>query len=82
MGTELERRLSRAVSNDATDLELLARAIDDLRGDELDVVEAAVLYGTRVLGFSMTELSKLTGRSRRYLADRRRHAESQFCGQC
>ena len=75
IGVELERHLNSAISIEATDLELLARAIDDSSGNELESIDAAVLYGVRVLGLSMTELAKLTGRSRRYLADRRARAE-------
>jgi hypothetical protein len=75
MGVELERHMSSATSVESTDLELLARAIEDSCGKELESIDAAVLYGIRVLGLSMTELAKLTGRSRRYLADRRARAE-------
>ena len=57
-----------------TDLDELARAIDDVRGRGLDAADAAVLYAHRVLGYSMTELATITGRSRRHLGARRDRA--------
>jgi hypothetical protein len=63
----------------SSDLDLLAAAIDDLSGNGLDETDAAVLYGSRVLGFSISELSRLTGRTRRHLSERRRRAEQQLC---
>ena len=56
--------------------ELLARAIEDLRGRGLHPADAAVLYGHQVLGLTMTELARMTGRTRRQL-DRRRHRALQ-----
>jgi hypothetical protein len=79
VGPELDRRLGITASAETSDLEVLAQAIEDLAGSQLDPTDAAVLYGNRVLGLSMTELAKMTGRSRRFLADRRRRAEEQFC---
>jgi len=79
VGPELERRLGVRASGGISDLEVLARTIEDLAGNQLDPTDAAVLYGNRVLGLSMTELARMTGRSRRFLADRRRRAEEQFC---
>jgi hypothetical protein len=76
---DLERRLGTKMCTGLSDLEILAQAIEDLTGNQLDPTDAAVLYGNRVLGLSMTELARLTGRSRRFLADRRRRAEEQFC---
>jgi AcrR family transcriptional regulator len=52
----------------------LARAIDQLEGRGLDSADAAVLYAHRVLGYTLTELSALTGKSRRHLGDRRDRA--------
>ncbi|MGH9044703.1 MAG: hypothetical protein ACRDVP_07730 [Acidimicrobiales bacterium] len=78
LGVEYERHLNGTASVDSSDLELLARAIDESSGKELESVDAAVLYGVRVLGLSMTDLAKLTGRSRRYLSDRRTRAETQL----
>jgi hypothetical protein len=57
-----------------TDLDELAHAIDDEWGRGLDPQDAAVLYAHRVLGYSIAELAQLTGRSRRYLSDRRDRA--------
>ncbi|HUZ09718.1 MAG TPA: hypothetical protein VMU76_06070 [Acidimicrobiales bacterium] len=65
--------------HDTSDLDLLASTIDDLTGRGLDRSDAAVLYGTRVLGLSICELAQLTGRSRRHLAQRRQRAERQLC---
>ena len=79
VGPELDRRLGVRTSTETSDLEVLAQTLEDLAGNQLDPTDAAVLYGNRVLGLSMTELAKMTGRSRRFLADRRRRAEEQFC---
>ncbi len=76
IGGDQEPRLAHIPAPESTDLDLLANAIADLEGTALDPTGAAVVYGTRVLGLSMTELSKMTGRSRRFLADKRRHAEA------
>jgi hypothetical protein len=62
-----------------SDLDLLADAIDDLTGRGLDRSDAAVLYGSRVLGLSISELAALTGRSRRHLSERRQRAEQALC---
>jgi hypothetical protein len=79
VGPDLDRRLQVATSTQVSDLEVLAQAIEDLAGNQLNSTDAAVLYGTRVLGLTMTELAQMTGRSRRFLADRRKRAEEQFC---
>lgn len=76
LGNEYEQRVNATASIETTDLELLAQAIDESKGKELTTADAAVLYSVRVLGLSMTDLSKLTGRSRRYLSDRRARAEA------
>jgi hypothetical protein len=55
-------------------LDELARAIDEATGNGLESTDASVLYAHRVLGYSLTELSQLTGRSRRYLSERRDRA--------
>lgn len=75
IGFDLELHLGHAVASQGSDLELLAEAIDQATGNELEPIDAAVLYGVRVLGLTMTELAKLTGRSRRYLTERRARAE-------
>lgn len=58
----------------ATDLDELVRAIEDVTGNEIDEADAAVLYAHRVLGYTMTELAALTGRTRRHLGARRDRA--------
>ncbi len=61
------------VANAASDAEELARAIDR-EARQLDRTDADVLYAHRVLGYSLSELSESTGRSRRSLAARRDRA--------
>ncbi len=58
----------------SSDLDELARAIDAAVDGGLDTADASVLYAHRVLGYTLTELSALTGRSRRYLSERRDRA--------
>lgn len=58
----------------ASDLDELAQAIDEAELGGLDSVDASILYAHRVLGYTLTELSALTGRSRRYLSERRDRA--------
>jgi hypothetical protein len=79
LGLEADDALLGLVGHDTSDLELLAAAIDDLAGHGLDEIDAAVLYGNRVLGLSISELSQLTGRTRRNLSERRQRAERQLC---
>jgi hypothetical protein len=79
LGSDLERQLTVSTSSGLSDLEVLARAIQDLSHSQLDPTDAAVLYGLRVLGLSMTEMARMTGRSRRFLADRKKRAEQQLC---
>jgi hypothetical protein len=75
MGAGTEHRVATACDwQGGTGLDDLARALDDVTGRGLEVSDASVLYAHRVLGYTMTELSKLTGRSRRYLGDRRDRA--------
>lgn len=62
-----EGRAPLAAGCSETDLDVLARVIDEGRATGLDPRDAAALYGQRVLGYSLTELSALTGRSARYL---------------
>ncbi len=58
-----------------TDLDELARALDDVsEADACERADAAVLYAHRVLGYSLSDLARLTGRSRRHLAERRDRA--------
>ena len=58
-----------------TDLEHLAHSIEELRANGLHPADAAVVYSHHVLGLSLTEISELTGRSRRQLDRHRRRAE-------
>jgi hypothetical protein len=62
-----------------SDLERLAGAIDDLTGHGLDPIDAAVIYGHRVLGLTMTEIARMSGRPRRQLDARRQRAEHELC---
>lgn len=59
----------------------LARAIERL-GDRLDPLDAALLYANRVLGLSITELARLSGRTRRYVAGRRDRAAEGLHREC
>lgn len=59
--------------------EELARALDAATGPVLSRREAAIIYGHRVLGLPMTELSAMTGESRQSLDRRQRAAESRLC---
>jgi hypothetical protein len=79
LGSDLDRQLTMSTYSGLSDLEVLANAIQDLSGSQLDPTDAAVLYGYRVLGLSMTEMARMTGRSRRFLADRKKRAEHQLC---
>jgi hypothetical protein len=79
LGLEPDDDLLGHTGSDASDLDLLARAIEELRGRGLDPSDAAVIYGNRVLGLSIAELAELTGRTRRHLAQCRQRAERQLC---
>ena len=60
--------------NGSSDLDELARTIDEMSGNGLDPIDAAVLYGNGVLGLTITELSRLSGMSRRHLGSCRDRA--------
>jgi hypothetical protein len=62
-----------------SDLEVLANALDDLRGRGLDPADAAVVYGHLVLGLSLSELSELSGHSARQLRQRHHRAVHAIC---
>jgi len=79
LGLEAREDLLGRPGADMTDLDALARAIEDLRGHGIDPSDAAVLYGNRVLGLSIAELAQLTGRTRRNLTERRQRAQRQLC---
>lgn len=53
--------------NGSSDLDELAKTIEDMTGNGLDPIDAAVLYGNGILGMSLTELSRMSGLSRRHL---------------
>jgi hypothetical protein len=57
-----------------TDLDELAHAIDEALHRDLDPFDAAVLYGSRVLGYSVAELARMSGRSARHVVGRRDEA--------
>jgi hypothetical protein len=79
--SQFENELNAPVdhSGGITDLDLLARAIDEKARQGLDAADAAVLYGHCVLGLSISELARMTGRSRRHLDGRRLRAVQELC---
>ncbi|MHB1585248.1 MAG: hypothetical protein ACYC0E_16025 [Acidimicrobiales bacterium] len=77
-GVDLDAMGPRSVCS-TTDLDELARAIDDLTGRGLEPTDAAILYGSRVLGLTVSELSSLSGLSRHQLDDRRHRAVQRLC---
>src|SRR5271166_823176 len=79
LGLDPESGATATSTSGTTDLEDLARTIDSLAGHGLDPSDAAVLYGNCVLGLTTTELSRMTGRSRRHLDGRRRRAAQELC---
>jgi len=64
---------------DETDLEELARMLVELRRDGMREEDAQVLYAYHVMGYSMAELSNLTGRDRRVLYARRDRGRRRLC---
>jgi hypothetical protein len=71
--------LDQWVSRDESDLEQLARVLMDLRREGMRSDEAQVLYAQHVLGYSIAELSALTGRDRRVLYARRDRGRRRLC---
>jgi hypothetical protein len=65
-------------STGTTDLDELARAIDGLSGRGIDPVDAAFLYGNRVLGYTVTELASMGRTSRRRVVTGRDRAAQRF----
>ncbi len=59
----------------------LVRAIEQM-GADLDPLDAALLYANRVLGLTVTELARMTGRSRRSVAGRRDRAVEELLHAC
>lgn len=78
-GAEIEEQLTSRSTLDLTGLDELARTLEGLSGHGLDPGDAAVVYANRVLGFSIAELSRMSGRSRRHLSTRRHRAEQHLC---
>jgi hypothetical protein len=68
LGLDLECRPAPATQSGPTDLDRLARAIEELAEQGVDPSDAAVLYGHGVLGLTMAELAALSGRNRRSLS--------------
>jgi hypothetical protein len=62
-----------------TDLELLARTLIDLRQEGMRAEDVEVLYAHHVLGFSIAELAKVTGRDRRSLYAKRDRGLRRLC---
>jgi DNA-directed RNA polymerase specialized sigma24 family protein len=54
--------------------ELLAAALVDATGHGLTIADAAVLYGTRVLGMSLAEVADIAGVPAGHLRRQRRNA--------
>jgi DNA-directed RNA polymerase specialized sigma24 family protein len=62
-----------------TDLEELARLLVELQRDGMRTDDVQVLYAHHVLGYSIAELSTLTGRNRRALYARRDRGQRRLC---
>ena len=62
-----------------TDLEVLARTLIDLRQEGMKAEDVEVLYAHHVLGFSIAELAKVTGRDRRSLYAGRDRGVRRLC---
>jgi hypothetical protein len=72
-------QLDRWVSRAESDLERLARMLIDLRREGMRAEEVQVLYAQHVLGYSIAELTALTGRDRRALYARRDRGRRRLC---
>ena len=77
-GAELAESASRAARPE-TDLEELARLLIELHHEGMRPDDVQVLYAHHVLGYSMAELSALTGRDRRALYARRDRGQRRLC---
>ncbi len=62
-----------------TDLEVLARTLIELRQEGMKAEDVEVLYAHHVLGFSIAELAKVTGRDRRSLYAGRDRGVRRLC---
>jgi hypothetical protein len=69
----------RASHSSETDLEILAKTLIDLRQQGMRAEDIEVLYAHHVLGFSIAELAKVTGRDRRSLYARRDRGLRRLC---
>jgi hypothetical protein len=69
----------RASHSSETDLEVLAKTLIDLRQEGMRAEDIEVLYAHHVLGFSIAELAKVTGRDRRSLYARRDRGLRRLC---
>ena len=78
LGPDLAEAVSGS-SRPETDLEELARMLIDLHREGMRPDEVQVLYALHVLGYSMAELSALTGRDRRALYARRDRGQRRLC---
>jgi hypothetical protein len=78
LGPDLTEAVSGS-SRPETDLEELARMLIDLHREGMRPDEVQVLYALHVLGYSMAELSALTGRDRRALYARRDRGQRRLC---
>jgi DNA-directed RNA polymerase specialized sigma24 family protein len=76
LGPELSDAVA---SRSETGLEELARLLIELRREGMRADEVKVLYAHHVLGYSMSELSALTGRDRRALYTRRDRGQRRLC---
>ncbi|HUA95975.1 MAG TPA: hypothetical protein VMB82_10655 [Acidimicrobiales bacterium] len=74
LGVDPDRLRRPQWAPDTTDLDELARAVNRAVQHDLDSFDAAVLYGNRVLGLTIAELARLTGRSPRHVVGRRDEA--------
>lgn len=78
LGFDLDAVPRRLRYSGTTDLDELAQTIDGLAGHGVDPFDAALLYGSRVLGLTVAELAKMSGRSRRHVVGRRDRAARQL----
>ncbi len=69
----------RASHSSETDLEVLAKTLIDLREQGMRAEDIEILYAHHVLGFSIAELAKVTGRDRRSLYARRDRGIRRLC---
>ena len=78
IGPDLAESASRTTRPE-TDLEELARLLIDLHREGMRPDDVQVLYAHHVLGYSIAELSALTGRDRRALYARRDRGQRRLC---